>query len=157
VIITPIVARINLEKKLKLKGNIFTTWTSFEQNENLDDIYQIEENYQLDDTLEIGSFLNYIFDLSEQQSQIDIISFDKQGNLLCSEVYTIWQGFNGIENIDSANINWDTTYSIDLTNGIEDLLSYFFNLEIQNIPIDKFKILGNKRLLLSEVLENQIL
>ena len=151
------IARITSDKKLKLKGNKFSIWSSFEDSQNLDDTYQLEETYQFDDTLEIDTFVNYILNSTVTPTTVDKFAFDYQGNLIVPEAYTIWQGFDSVESIDSANINWDTTYSIDFTLGIESLLSYMFSLDILDIPIDKFKILNDKTLLCNELLESQIL
>ena len=151
------IVRITSDNKLILKGNKITTWISFEDTEDLDDTYQLLDTQIFDDTDEIDIFVNYILNSTTQYTTVDKFAFDYQGNLIVPEVYTIWQGFDGIELVDSININWDTTYSIDSSLGIESLLSYFFNLDIQDIPIDKFKVLHNKILLVNELLENQVL
>ena len=151
------IVRITSDKKLKLKGNVFTKLPYFEETQNLDDSYELEDSYEFNDTSEIDIFVDYILNSITSPTQVTSFSFDSQGNLIIPEFYTEWQGFDGIENIDSTTIQLDTTHSIDSTLGIEGLLSYLFSLDIQNIPIDRFSILNNKKILVPEILENQIL
>ena len=153
---SPIV-RITSDKKLKLKGNVFTQLPYFEEIQNLDDSHELEDTYEFNDTSEINDFIDYILNSITTPTQVTSFSFDSQGNLIIPEFYTEWQGFDGIENIDSTTIQLDTTHSINSTLGIEELLSYLFSVVIQDIPIDRFSILNNKKILVPEILENQIL
>lgn len=85
----------------------------------------------------------------------DGISFDKNGNLSVLEVHTKEPGFNDTDMVDDTR-QLDDAYQFDDSLGVENFLSYIFGLTPTDININYFSI-DNKKLLLSEVLENQIL
>ena len=151
-----IIARITSDKKLKLKGNVFNQWSSFENNQILDDSYELEEFYEFDDIGEIDIFVNYILNSIVTPTNVDKFYFDYQGNLIIPEVCTEWQGFDDVENIDTAH-ELDTEYNINTEAGVDEFFTYLFNLTVQDIFVDKFVITSDKILLCNEVLENQIL
>lgn len=86
----------------------------------------------------------------------NIFRLNNEGNLTVKEVYTVWQGFDDSDNVDDT-YQLDDTHSIDDSLGLEDFIGYLFGLTVEDIPIDKFKITSDKKLLVSEVLENQTL
>lgn len=83
------------------------------------------------------------------------IKFDKDGNLSCLEVFTQEPAFNDTSNVDDTR-QLDEAYQFDETQGIELFLAYIFGITPENVPITYFRI-DNKRVLLSEILENQTL
>lgn len=85
----------------------------------------------------------------------DGISFDKDGNLSCLEVHTQEPGLDDTEMIDDT-YQLDDTHEFDDTLGIENFLEYLFNLATTDVPITYFSI-DNKRVVLNEILENQVL
>ena len=85
----------------------------------------------------------------------DGISFDKDGNLFAFDVCTLEPGFDDTELIDDIYL-LDDTYTFDGVLGIDSLLQYIFNLTATNLNINYFMI-DNNRILLNEILENQVL
>jgi len=151
------IARITSDKKLKLKGNLYTTQDAYDYTTQFDDAYQFDDTYQIDDNAEIFTLFNYLLGIENTSTQVDKFYIDNRGNLVTPEVYTIWQGFDGSENIDTT-IELNTEHSIDSSLGTEEFISYLFGgLTVEDISINKFKILSNKKLLVNEVLESQIL
>ena len=151
------IARITSDKKLKLKGNLYTTQDAYDYTTQFDDAYQFDDTYQIDDNAEIFTLFNYLLGIENTSTQVDKFYIDNRGNLVTPEVYTIWQGFDGNENIDTT-IELNTEHSIDSSLGVEEFISYLFGgLIVEDIPIDKFKILNDKKLLCNELLENQVL
>ena len=83
------------------------------------------------------------------------ISFDKDGNLSCLEVHTQEPALDDTTSIDDT-YQLDDTHEIDDTLGVENFLEYLFNLTTTDVPITYFSI-DNKRVVLNEILENQVL
>ena len=151
------IARITSDKKLKIKGNLYTTQDVYDDTTQFDDAYQFDDTYTIDDNAEIFVLFNYLLGITNTSEQVNTFYIDNNGNLVTPEVQTTWEGFDSSQNIDTA-YQLDTEYNIDTEAGVEEFISYLFcGLTVQDIAIDKFMITSDKKLLCNELLESQIL
>jgi len=140
--------------------SILTEMESWESTTSFDDSFSIgDEALVLDDTLDARNLIKLFFgNTTWSMEAITQLSLTDNGYLLCSDYFTVWDGFDETESLSDDYSFDETTVSFDDTDSISELFSSLSGLIITDIPLDRIVLDPNKASIGAKVfLENQSL
>lgn len=76
-----IVARYD-GSNLIIKGNLYTLWKAFEENDTIDETRELDDTFQLDDTAGSEVILEYLFGITTQEITPNKCFIDIHGELV---------------------------------------------------------------------------
>lgn len=137
---------------LSIKGKIYNELESVDSFEDTDTSYELDDNYELSEQKDLSSFLQYFFNITIKNSEVDNFKLDHDGNLFVREIIESIEVFNMYESI---NIDESIDEELDATLDISHFFRALFGLAISDSKADKFSILNDGRLIVNDVLEKQ--
>ena len=81
-----VIARINADGSLLIRGEVFELIPSWDDAMNIDDTFTIDEDTEIDEDLDMEEFLNILLGIQSQIAENDRLYFDQEGNLYVHEV-----------------------------------------------------------------------
>ena len=82
-----VVARLELDGTLSLKGKVFNTYNAFDENEEIDENDErIDEEYELNEDESFAELLSYLWGVDILSLDVDDFRIDKRGNLVVKDV-----------------------------------------------------------------------
>jgi len=83
----PVIARLINALNLNIIGNLFTTWTAYDDAEQLDNTYQLDDTQQFDEAGELDLLiLTYLFNATSSQMAVNTLRIDEHGNLITPQL-----------------------------------------------------------------------
>lgn len=81
-----VIARINADGSLLIKGEVFELLPSWNDAQEIDEEFTIDEDTEVDEELPFEDFMEILLGIQSQLENVDRLYFDKDGNLFTSEV-----------------------------------------------------------------------
>ena len=81
-----VIARINADGSLLIRGEVFELISSWDEAMDIDDTLIIDEDTEIDEDLDMEEFLNILLGIQSQLTENDRLYFDREGNLYLHEV-----------------------------------------------------------------------
>ena len=81
-----VIARINADGSLLIRGEVFELISSWDEAELIDEDFIIDEDTEIDEDLDMEEFLKILLGIQSQITENDRLYFDQEGNLYLHEV-----------------------------------------------------------------------
>ena len=108
-----VIARLFRNGNLHIAGQLYTTETSFDDNEIIDDTTLLDDTYVFDTTNEFDTFFSYLFSLTISQLNVDTFRIDSHGNLITPQL-----------NQSASNININNNKHLSITGVLTENTSF---------------------------------
>ncbi|CAM3774614.1 hypothetical protein [Alkalicoccus chagannorensis] len=80
------IARINADGSLLLRGEVFELIASWDEAQEIDDTYTIDEDTEIDEGIDFERFVEILLGIKENLVSPEGMYFDQKGNLFVNEL-----------------------------------------------------------------------
>ena len=123
---------------ISMTKSILTEMESWNQTVTVEDTYSIDDTTSFDLTADARDLIKLFFgNTAWSMEPINSLSLTDNGYLLCSDYFTVWDGFDETEILNDSYSFDETTVSFADTDHASALFTAMSGLTITSVPLDR--------------------